>query len=171
MSVVDDLPENTYCARHPSRETSLRCGKCERYICPRCAVQTPVGYRCADCAQLRRLPQYDVRGALLVRSFAAGLAVSALAWLVISYVLFLAFFLSFLVGAAVGEVMSRLSKRRSNLLLEAAAVLAVVGGLVLVEVLRFGAGDYRTAGYQFTLVGQLFPAIIASVVAVLKLRQ
>jgi hypothetical protein len=148
----------------------LRCGKCETYICPKCAVQTPVGYRCPDCAQLRRLPQFDVGGVMLLRSAAAGLAVSLVAWFLVSLVVFLSFFLSFLVGAAVGEVMSRLSRRRSNLLLEAAAVLAVAGGLIAVTVLRFGPNVTSGPGYQFTLIGLVFPAIIASVVAVLKLR-
>jgi MFS family permease len=41
--------EVTYCAVHPDRETSLRCNKCDRYMCSKCAVQTPVGYRCREC--------------------------------------------------------------------------------------------------------------------------
>jgi hypothetical protein len=170
MRIVDDSAETTYCARHPSRESSLRCGKCETYICPKCAIQTPVGYRCRDCAQLRRLPQFEVGAGPLLRATAAGFAVSVVAWYVVSLVVFLSFFLSFLVGAAVGEVMSRLSRRRSNVLLEAAAVVAVVGGLAAVTVLRFGPDVSHGPGYQFTLVGLVFPAIIASVVAVLKLR-
>jgi hypothetical protein len=83
---------------------------------------------------------------------------------------FLRFFLSFLVGAAVGEVMSRLSRRRSNLILEGAAVAVIVGGLVLIEVLRFGSDTLSSNGYQYTLIGLVFPAIVASVVAVVKLR-
>ena len=39
------------CARHPSVETTLRCGRCETPICPRCLVHTPVGARCPDCGQ------------------------------------------------------------------------------------------------------------------------
>jgi len=170
MNLVDNRPDATYCERHPSRETSLRCGKCERYICPRCAIQTPVGYRCAECAQIKRLPQYQVGGTLLLRSVAAGLGVSVIAWFLVSYAVFLRFFLSFLVGAAIGEVMTRLSRRRSNLILEAAAVLVVVGGLVVVEIVRFGGSALMGSGYQFTIVGLILPVIIASVVAVLKLR-
>ncbi len=43
------MSEPLYCVNHPTTETYLRCNKCGQPICPRCAVQTPVGYRCRDC--------------------------------------------------------------------------------------------------------------------------
>ena len=48
----DDVPpddEVLYCANHPSVETVLRCNRCGKPICTRCAVRTPVGYRCREC--------------------------------------------------------------------------------------------------------------------------
>jgi tetratricopeptide (TPR) repeat protein len=41
--------EVLYCANHPNVETMLRCNRCGKPICPRCAVQTAVGYRCKQC--------------------------------------------------------------------------------------------------------------------------
>jgi hypothetical protein len=38
-----------YCANHPATQTMLRCNRCNKPICTRCAVQTPVGYRCKQC--------------------------------------------------------------------------------------------------------------------------
>lgn len=38
------------CYRHPGREATLRCSNCERPICTDCARDTPVGYRCPECA-------------------------------------------------------------------------------------------------------------------------
>ena len=38
-----------YCANHPETETYLRCNKCEKPICLKCAVLTEVGYRCKEC--------------------------------------------------------------------------------------------------------------------------
>jgi membrane associated rhomboid family serine protease len=38
-----------YCYRHPQVETSLRCNRCNKPICPKCAQRTPVGFRCAEC--------------------------------------------------------------------------------------------------------------------------
>jgi hypothetical protein len=40
-----------FCYRHPDRETWVRCGRCDRPICPRCAMQGPVGFRCRDCGK------------------------------------------------------------------------------------------------------------------------
>jgi hypothetical protein len=40
-----------YCANHPNVETSLRCNKCEKPICARCAILTPTGYRCKECVR------------------------------------------------------------------------------------------------------------------------
>ncbi len=39
------------CANHPSIETTLRCNRCEKPICPKCAVRTPTGYRCKECVR------------------------------------------------------------------------------------------------------------------------
>jgi len=41
----------TCCANHPGVETSLRCNKCDKPICARCAVRTPTGYRCKECVR------------------------------------------------------------------------------------------------------------------------
>lgn len=41
--------EVLYCANHPNVETMLRCNRCGKPICSRCAVGTPVGYRCKQC--------------------------------------------------------------------------------------------------------------------------
>jgi hypothetical protein len=62
-----------YCARHPEVETALRCGRCETLICPRCMVYTPAGVRCPDCAQMRRLPMYQLSLQHYLR--AAGIAI------------------------------------------------------------------------------------------------
>lgn len=43
----------TVCYCHPDRETGLRCNKCGRYICAKCATRTPVGYTCPECIRDR----------------------------------------------------------------------------------------------------------------------
>ncbi len=162
------------CYRHPKQLTAVRCSKCNTPICTRCMVQTPVGARCRECANVRKLPQYDVDLWLLARASGGGLIASVLVWLVVSGLPFLRFFLSILVGFAVGEVMSRLSRRRSNLALEVSAVGVVVIGFLAVEVLRF-AGNVGTlvtalAMSPSFLIATLLPIGIASFVAVIKLR-
>ncbi|MFC4019240.1 rhomboid family intramembrane serine protease [Micromonospora sp. GCM10011542] len=40
---------NATCFRHPRRETYVRCNRCERFICPDCMREAPVGFRCPEC--------------------------------------------------------------------------------------------------------------------------
>ncbi len=45
------MVEPTTCAAHPSTPTRLRCSSCETPICPECAREAAVGYKCPDCAR------------------------------------------------------------------------------------------------------------------------
>src|SRR5581483_9869534 len=118
------------CAAHPGVETELRCSKCERPICPRCLVQTPVGARCRDCAQLRRLPTFQVGKGHLLRGAgaAAGSGIAAgIVWsmLPVGFGLF-SFLLAAGVGYVVGEATSRAANRRRGSSLKMVAVAGVV---------------------------------------------
>jgi hypothetical protein len=71
----------TYCANHPGVETSLRCNKCGKPICAKCAVRTPTGYRCKECVR-GQMKTFDTAkwydyllgfGAALILGFLASL--------------------------------------------------------------------------------------------------
>jgi len=83
------VSEPLHCANHPNVETYLRCNKCGKPICTRCAVRTPVGYRCRECvrAQQRifygnfRSIDYLIAAAVaLPLSLAAGWLIPRLTW-------------------------------------------------------------------------------------------
>jgi hypothetical protein len=173
MSIAEHEVDTAPCFRHPSVQTALRCGKCEVPICTRCLVQTPVGARCPTCANLKRLPQFDLGPWLLARSTAAGLGASVVGWYLVGHVAFLRYFLCFLVGVAVGECMSRLALRRTGRSVEVAAVVAVVVGLLFIEAVRYSGVSSLLAALENspqTLINVLLPGAIASFVAVVKLR-
>jgi len=46
---IEVTPKITVCYRHSQTETSLRCNRCNKYICAKCAQRSPVGFRCPDC--------------------------------------------------------------------------------------------------------------------------
>ncbi len=37
------------CVRHPTRQTGVRCTRCDRPACPACLREASVGYQCVDC--------------------------------------------------------------------------------------------------------------------------
>ena len=99
--VEDDGP--LYCYRHPRSETYIRCGRCDQPICPKCAVQGPVGFRCRQCGLVKSAtfssftPQQLILG--LGTSFGGGAILGYLGGQVGFYSIFLAFF----AGAFIAE--------------------------------------------------------------------
>lgn len=51
MSFAAQEEETHFCAVHTTIEATLRCNKCNRYMCIKCAMRTPVGYRCKECVR------------------------------------------------------------------------------------------------------------------------
>ena len=53
--MTNDSLDST-CLRHPKTLSNLRCGRCDDLICPQCMVQSPVGARCPECANIGQAP-------------------------------------------------------------------------------------------------------------------
>lgn len=157
-------PETFRCARHPDVETTLRCGKCETPICPKCMVMTPVGARCPTCAGKKRLPTYQVAAVQYLK--AIGVAVGAgiiigLVWGLIELFIPWYFFSLLLAGGAgfgIGEVISRAVNRKKSTglsIIGGLAVLLAFGIAYAVELNRFGYVDltWVRVGYSFLTAG------------------
>ena len=125
------------CAAHPNVETNLRCGKCGKPICPKCLVQTPVGARCRDCAQLQKLPTFQVTTwyYLLAAASRVGMAFACgAAWWKINNLglpIGLDFVLAAAFGYAIGEVISRSTNRKRGRWLAFIAGTGVVLSFVI----------------------------------------
>ena len=132
------------CATHPSVQTELACGRCERPICPRCLVQTPVGARCRQCAGVRRLPTFEVTPAYAARGLGASLAaggVVGVAWgWLLPYTLgvygYFVFFFALGLGYAVGEAVSWATNRKRGPALQGIAVAGVVAAYLIRNLLE-----------------------------------
>jgi hypothetical protein len=130
----------TYCANHPTVETSLRCNKCGKPICAKCAVRMPVGYRCKECVrgQLKIFDTamwYDYVLGFLMAGFLGFLA-SLLASLV-SSLSFIGWILIIIGAPTAGVVIAEgvrlvIKKRRSRALFITIAVAMVLGALPVI---------------------------------------
>lgn len=144
------------CSYHPKVMTGLRCSRCGKPICPQCAVRTPVGLRCPDCAGVRGLPTYRTDSMDLLKAIGAGLLVAivvAIAW---RFGPQWGFYLNLILGFGVAEAMAHLARQKRGIDLQVAAMAIVAFGLVLSRVLlaqRFGVtlGDLNSLNaYVFT---------------------
>ena len=132
-------PSLTYCYVHPTRETSLRCKRCDRYICTSCAVSTPTGYICKECMRERQKSfdtavWYDFVSGFAIAGLISGLA-SFLVTL-IGGIGFFGFLLVFLGSSAAGgliaeAVRAATRRRRSRPLFLTVAAGVIFGALPL----------------------------------------
>ncbi|MDQ4028189.1 MAG: rhomboid family intramembrane serine protease, partial [Actinomycetota bacterium] len=60
--------EETYCYGHPNTPTRLRCSRCERPICGRCAIPASVGQHCPECVAEARKTAPRVRSAVAAQA-------------------------------------------------------------------------------------------------------
>jgi tetratricopeptide (TPR) repeat protein len=124
--------EVLYCANHPNVETMLRCNRCGKPICTRCAVQTPVGYRCKQCVGQQQAVFYSGGAGDYVIGGVIALLLGGLAGFLMS--LLGAWFFALILGPAVGigiaeVVRLAVRKRRSRYLWAAVGAGIVVGSL------------------------------------------
>ena len=127
-----------YCARHSKIETNLKCGKCDKPICPKCTVQTPVGARCSDCAKRTRLPVFQVSVLDYLKAAGTALALGigfGVLWIIIEpYLKGFSYLMAAFAGYAIGELVSLAvnRKRSKGLQIISAAGVVACFGLALV---------------------------------------
>ena len=134
--------EILHCARHPDVETTLRCNRCNTPICPRCAVRTPVGFRCPDCVRAQSATFYNAGWMDYVIAAVVALILSVIVGFLAPLVgWFFMIFIGPAAGGLIGEVIFRATRRRRGRQMWLVAGAAMVLGVVLpvlVPALLFG---------------------------------
>jgi len=119
-----------YCATHPQVETTLRCNRCEKPICTKCALLTPTGYRCQDCVRNQQktfetAQWYDYLLAISISgilSFIGSQIVPALGFFTI--------FLAPVAGVIIAEITRRaIQRRRAKRLYQAITAAVAIGSM------------------------------------------
>ena len=161
----------TYCANHPSVETSLRCNKCGKPICARCAMRTPTGYRCKECVRGQQKIFETAGWVDYALGFASAGILSFLASLLVGLISGIAgFFAWFIiaaaaptVGIAIAEAVRFVTRRhRSKPLFFTVAAAVVLGALpsILINLLAFN---------PFGLIFQAIYLIVATPIVFTRL--
>ena len=131
---TDDPEAPLYCANHPNEETYVRCSRCEKPICAKCRVRTPVGFRCYDCAQMQVLPTYDVSTDFYAKAIVAGFAAAGLVGLLMGLFPAFEFWTALIMGIAVPEAITRTANMKRGPGLQMMAVGAVLFGFAISRV-------------------------------------
>jgi hypothetical protein len=166
---VDDVAGETptFCVYHPRVETNLRCNKCGDPICVRCAVLTPVGYRCRNCVKQQQAVFYTGLSVDYIVAAIVSLPLAAIGAVIVAYLgIFLAIFISPVAGVVVADASWRaVGRRRSRYLwlVVCGAIVAATVGVVLYQGgFLAGRGLLGAVGFRLDLVLYVVMAVSAA---------
>jgi hypothetical protein len=141
-----------YCYRHPDIETGLRCNRCNKFICPKCAQRSPVGFRCPDCVRVLEDKYYTGTNTDYIIAAVIALPLSLILAGLFSIILSgLGIFLLLIIGIFVAPVATGLiaeavrwgvGKRRSRYLRHVVIACLVLGTAPFILGLGFMGGIY-----------------------------
>ena len=124
------MTDSLYCANHPDTETMLRCNRCEKPICGKCAVLTDTGYRCRECIRGQQKVFETAEWVDYPIAFVVAGVLSFIGGLIAPRLSFFVILLAPIAGTIVAEaVRFAIRRRRANNLYLTAAAGALVGSL------------------------------------------
>jgi len=154
---VVDAEGNTYCQVHTDRETGLRCNNCDRLMCAKCAVHTPVGYRCEQCVHQLENKFFNADQSYYIKLAAVTVIGGAIGAFIANFVGFFLFI--FLIGAAAGGAISEVATRyikgqRGRYAGEVAAAGIVGGTLITMALIAFNLTSRYTGFAMQELIAE-----------------
>jgi len=141
------VEEVLFCYRHPNTETSLRCNRCNRPICAKCAVRTPVGFRCPDCVHQQQSKFYTGGGLDYIIAVVVALPLSLVAAAIFTFIIakigFFSWIISFIAAPATGGIIAEavrraVGRRRSRHLSTVVAACLVLGVIPFLLLMLLG---------------------------------
>ena len=129
------MTESIYCANHPQIETTLRCNRCEKPICSKCAVHMSTGYRCKECVNQQKKTFDNAIWSDYLLGFIVAAILSGIASAVVGFISnwFYGFgvllFAPFAATLIVRGAQAATSRRRSRSLFITIALGVLAGGL------------------------------------------
>lgn len=142
------------CAVHPKIETTLRCNRCGRLMCNKCAVRTPVGYRCRECVRGQQQTFYNAQTLDPVIQGAISLVLGGIAASLMGFLRFgfFGWLIAFWVGGAAGALIADLAYRAVGKRRGRYSWLVVAGGIVAGAIAAGVVTSFSLAGLIFTVM-------------------
>lgn len=156
------------CTFHPNRETSLRCNRCEKPICSKCAIHTPTGYRCPECVKgIRKNYESALWYDYLLGFITAGV-LSFIGSLIATALSFFIIIIAPIAGTIIAEAARfAIRKRRSKTLYLTIAAGALIGSLPQV-ILKLISTIYYVSAFGFqgfgSILSLLWPLLYSIIV-------
>jgi len=177
----DESQSETFCVNHPQVATSLRCNRCGNPICIKCAVRTPVGYRCKTCVRNQQAVFYSAMPLDYVIAAVVTLPLAAIGQFAIFFIGplmgFLVIFVGPLMGWLIAETVWRATGRRRGeyiwLVVAVCMIAAALPALAGSWPLFFQTGGELTRWDLYDLIGFIWPIVylvLAVSSAVARLR-
>ena len=121
----------TYCENHPDVESTLRCNRCEKPICAKCAVLTETGYRCKECVRTQQKTFDTATSFDYILAIGIAVILAFIGSLIVRWIGFFTIFLAPVAGIIIAEAIRRaIQRRRSKRLFQATAAATAFGGLL-----------------------------------------
>ncbi|BAL99515.1 MULTISPECIES: B-box zinc finger protein [Caldilinea] len=139
MNESADVVTPLYCANHPDTETYLRCNKCGKPICLKCAVLTEVGYRCKECIRQQQNVFYNAATTDNLIAFAVAAGITLIAWPLVAWLFrltgFFGWILAVLIGSGAGASLAQIIRksvgRRRGRYIRHFTLAGIIVGLIL----------------------------------------
>jgi ABC-type amino acid transport system permease subunit len=125
---VEGEPGVYWCARHKSVKTRLRCGRCEKPICPKCTTYGPTGARCRECVSYKGSHMYQVAPQQYVAAIVTSLALGLVSSYIAAFIGLFAIFYAPVAGTFIGKAVSAVVKHKRGTPLAAIAAAGLVLG-------------------------------------------
>jgi len=157
---MTEVDTTLYCYNHPDKPTALRCNRCEKPICARCARPTPTGYRCPDCLRNQQKvfdtsQWYDYFLASITAIF-----LSFIGSRIVPSLGFFTLFITPIAGVIIAEVVRAIiRRRRSKRLFQITAIATAVGSLPLLIISTLPAVLYLSEGGVWLLGSLLWHGV------------
>jgi len=179
---VSDAPKDNgqpTCHYHPQQPAYVRCGVCDKPLCPDCIQHGPVGTRCIEC--LLGIAIRPVSAARRLAAAVAALATGVVVACALCYASRLTWFTGAALGLAVGQVTKTVARRTAPPSMQAAGgMAAAIGaycGVVVSQVsslLRAGVTAGPAVAAAMSSIGLeqwALPGLVAAGVAIYWIRR